>query len=110
MVSFPFYCPTEHSGVKSQRKQDFTLFVCGSTFTGLSHLGLFCQLFSDLEQDGFSKNPFFHGIIAEVPEQHRTKEGENNWSLMAELIQFCQGGEEEGRFEGVLSPLKCLDH
>ncbi|XP_046905019.1 diamine acetyltransferase 1-like isoform X1 [Hypomesus transpacificus] len=29
----------------------------------------------DLEQDGFSKNPFFHGIIAEVPEQHRTKEG-----------------------------------
>lgn len=30
----------------------------------------------DLEQDGFSKNPFFHGIIAEVPEQHKTKEGE----------------------------------
>ncbi|XP_044197293.1 thialysine N-epsilon-acetyltransferase-like [Thunnus albacares] len=29
----------------------------------------------DVEQDGFSKNPFFHGIIAEVPEQHRTKEG-----------------------------------
>ncbi|XP_062301014.1 thialysine N-epsilon-acetyltransferase [Scomber scombrus] len=29
----------------------------------------------DLEQDGFSKNPFFHGIIAEVPEQHRTKDG-----------------------------------
>ncbi|XP_061565479.1 thialysine N-epsilon-acetyltransferase [Cololabis saira] len=29
----------------------------------------------DLEQDGFSKNPFFHGIIAEVPEQNRTKEG-----------------------------------
>uniref|UniRef100_A0A3P9D2F1 Spermidine/spermine N1-acetyltransferase family member 2 n=1 Tax=Maylandia zebra TaxID=106582 RepID=A0A3P9D2F1_9CICH len=29
----------------------------------------------DLEQDGFSKNPFFHGIIAEVPEQHKTKEG-----------------------------------
>ncbi|XP_070711016.1 thialysine N-epsilon-acetyltransferase [Pempheris klunzingeri] len=29
----------------------------------------------DLEQDGFSKNPFFHGIIAEVPEQHRTQEG-----------------------------------
>ncbi|XP_014852949.1 PREDICTED: diamine acetyltransferase 2 isoform X2 [Poecilia mexicana] len=29
----------------------------------------------DLEQDGFSKNPFFHGIVAEVPEQHRTKEG-----------------------------------
>uniref|UniRef100_A0AAZ1XW46 N-acetyltransferase domain-containing protein n=1 Tax=Oreochromis aureus TaxID=47969 RepID=A0AAZ1XW46_OREAU len=30
---------------------------------------------ADLEQDGFSKNPFFHGIIAEVPEQHKTKEG-----------------------------------
>uniref|UniRef100_A0A674C1Y7 Spermidine/spermine N1-acetyltransferase family member 2a, tandem duplicate 2 n=1 Tax=Salmo trutta TaxID=8032 RepID=A0A674C1Y7_SALTR len=29
----------------------------------------------DLEQDGFIKNPFFHGIVAEVPEQHRTKEG-----------------------------------
>ncbi|XP_062301018.1 diamine acetyltransferase 1-like [Scomber scombrus] len=29
----------------------------------------------DLEQDGFSKNPFFHGIIAEVPEKHKTKEG-----------------------------------
>ncbi|XP_026208156.1 diamine acetyltransferase 2 [Anabas testudineus] len=29
----------------------------------------------DLEQDGFSKNPFFHGIIAEVPEQHKSKEG-----------------------------------
>ncbi|KAM6959672.1 diamine acetyltransferase 1-like [Tautogolabrus adspersus] len=29
----------------------------------------------DLEQDGFSKNPSFHGIIAEVPEQHRTKDG-----------------------------------
>lgn len=32
-------------------------------------------LCADLEQDGFSKNPFFHGIIAEVPEQHKTKEG-----------------------------------
>nr|XP_020467047.1 diamine acetyltransferase 2-like [Monopterus albus] len=29
----------------------------------------------DLEQDGFSKNPFFHGIIAEVAEQHRTQDG-----------------------------------
>lgn len=29
----------------------------------------------DLEQDGFSKNPFFHGIVAEVPEQHKAKEG-----------------------------------
>ncbi|CAL8377746.1 unnamed protein product [Boreogadus saida] len=29
----------------------------------------------DLEQDGFSKNPFFHGIVAEVPEAQRTKDG-----------------------------------
>ncbi|XP_029382252.1 diamine acetyltransferase 2 isoform X1 [Echeneis naucrates] len=29
----------------------------------------------DLEQDGFSKNPFFHGIIAEVPEQQKSKDG-----------------------------------
>ncbi|MCI4377380.1 hypothetical protein PGIGA_G00202910 [Pangasianodon gigas] len=29
----------------------------------------------DLEQDGYSKNPFFHAIIAEVPEQHKTKDG-----------------------------------
>ncbi|CAB1458171.1 unnamed protein product [Pleuronectes platessa] len=29
----------------------------------------------DLEQDGFSKNPFFHGIVAEVPEQQKTTEG-----------------------------------
>lgn len=35
------------------------------------------NFFSDLEQDGFSKNPFFHGIIAEVPEQHKTKEGDH---------------------------------
>uniref|UniRef100_A0A3Q4IGB7 Diamine acetyltransferase 2-like n=1 Tax=Neolamprologus brichardi TaxID=32507 RepID=A0A3Q4IGB7_NEOBR len=30
----------------------------------------------DLEQNGFTNNPFFHVIIAEVPEQHRTKEGQ----------------------------------
>ncbi|KAF0029164.1 hypothetical protein F2P81_018269 [Scophthalmus maximus] len=29
----------------------------------------------DLEQDGFSTKPFFHGIVAEVPEQHKAKEG-----------------------------------
>lgn len=41
-----------------------------------------CFLFAELEQDGFSKNPFFHGIIAEVPEQHKSKEGEVKPSLM----------------------------
>lgn len=34
------------------------------------------DLFADLEQDGFSKNPFFHAIVAEVPEEHKTKDGE----------------------------------
>ncbi|XP_056317195.1 thialysine N-epsilon-acetyltransferase-like [Danio aesculapii] len=29
----------------------------------------------DLEQDGFSKNPFFHGIIAEVPEHLKSSQG-----------------------------------
>ncbi|XP_036968494.1 thialysine N-epsilon-acetyltransferase-like isoform X3 [Acanthopagrus latus] len=29
----------------------------------------------DLERDGFSENPFYHCVIAEVPEQHRTKGG-----------------------------------
>ncbi|XP_047657630.1 thialysine N-epsilon-acetyltransferase-like [Tachysurus fulvidraco] len=29
----------------------------------------------DLEQDGFSKNPFFHALIAEIPEQNKTKDG-----------------------------------
>ncbi|XP_055053912.2 thialysine N-epsilon-acetyltransferase [Misgurnus anguillicaudatus] len=29
----------------------------------------------DLEQDGFSKNPFFQGIIAEVPERLKSKTG-----------------------------------
>lgn len=29
----------------------------------------------DLEQDGFIKNPFFHGIVAEVPEDQKTKDG-----------------------------------
>lgn len=31
---------------------------------------------ADLEQDGFCKNPFFHAIVAEVPEHLKTKEGE----------------------------------
>ncbi|XP_061922860.1 thialysine N-epsilon-acetyltransferase isoform X1 [Entelurus aequoreus] len=33
----------------------------------------FCDL--DLEQDGFSKNPFFQCLIAEVPQQHKSKDG-----------------------------------
>ncbi|KAF7706332.1 hypothetical protein HF521_019586 [Silurus meridionalis] len=30
---------------------------------------------TDLEQDGFSKNSFFHALIAEVPEENKTKDG-----------------------------------
>uniref|UniRef100_A0A672J456 N-acetyltransferase domain-containing protein n=1 Tax=Salarias fasciatus TaxID=181472 RepID=A0A672J456_SALFA len=29
----------------------------------------------DLEQDGFSKKPFFHVIVAEVPESHKSSGG-----------------------------------
>ncbi|KAJ8008337.1 hypothetical protein DPEC_G00103780 [Dallia pectoralis] len=29
----------------------------------------------DLEKDGFIKNPFFHGVVVEVPDEHRSKEG-----------------------------------
>lgn len=36
------------------------------------------NFFSDLEQDGFFNNPLFHGIITEVPEQHKTKESEGD--------------------------------
>ncbi|XP_068164471.1 diamine acetyltransferase 1-like [Antennarius striatus] len=30
---------------------------------------------TDLEQDGFRENPRFHAFIAEVPEQHKSKDG-----------------------------------
>uniref|UniRef100_A0A8C3AAT0 Spermidine/spermine N1-acetyltransferase family member 2a, tandem duplicate 2 n=1 Tax=Cyclopterus lumpus TaxID=8103 RepID=A0A8C3AAT0_CYCLU len=43
----------------------------------------------DLEQDGFSKNPFFHGIVAEVPEQHKTKDGKGiGKALMSKVAQL----------------------
>uniref|UniRef100_A0A3Q3IP94 N-acetyltransferase domain-containing protein n=1 Tax=Monopterus albus TaxID=43700 RepID=A0A3Q3IP94_MONAL len=43
----------------------------------------------DLEQDGFSKNPFFHGIIAEVAEQHRTQDGKGiGKALMSKVAQL----------------------
>uniref|UniRef100_A0A3B4FY98 Spermidine/spermine N1-acetyltransferase family member 2 n=1 Tax=Pundamilia nyererei TaxID=303518 RepID=A0A3B4FY98_9CICH len=49
---------------------------------------LFCFCLND-SQDGFSKNPFFHGIIAEVPEQHRTKEGKGvGKALMSKVAQL----------------------
>ncbi|XP_030286718.1 diamine acetyltransferase 2-like isoform X2 [Sparus aurata] len=43
----------------------------------------------DLERDGFSENPFFHCIIAEVPEQHKTKEGKGiGRALMSKVAQL----------------------
>ncbi|XP_029382253.1 diamine acetyltransferase 2 isoform X2 [Echeneis naucrates] len=43
----------------------------------------------DLEQDGFSKNPFFHGIIAEVPEQQKSKDGKGiGKALMSKVAQL----------------------
>ncbi|CAG5929170.1 unnamed protein product, partial [Menidia menidia] len=44
------------------------------------------RLFSDLEQDGFCKNPFFHGIVAEVPEKLRSKDG-GSWSGRAVYME-----------------------
>ncbi|XP_068164310.1 diamine acetyltransferase 1-like [Antennarius striatus] len=34
-----------------------------------------CVTQTDLEQDGFRENPCFHFFIAEVPEQHKSKDG-----------------------------------
>ncbi|KAK7928998.1 hypothetical protein WMY93_005393 [Mugilogobius chulae] len=39
----------------------------------------------DLEQNGFCANPLFNVIIAEVPEQHKTKEG---YTKVAYLLYF----------------------
>uniref|UniRef100_A0A8C6NX28 Spermidine/spermine N1-acetyltransferase family member 2 n=1 Tax=Nothobranchius furzeri TaxID=105023 RepID=A0A8C6NX28_NOTFU len=46
----------------------------------------------NLEQDGFSKNPFFHGIVAEVSDQHRTKDGKGiGKALMSKVAQVTAG-------------------
>ncbi|KAK7176987.1 hypothetical protein R3I93_001052 [Phoxinus phoxinus] len=44
---------------------------CGLFGAGTNHT----TFTVDLEQDGFSKNPFFHGIIAEVPEHFKSRDG-----------------------------------
>lgn len=43
---------------------------------------------TDLEQDGFCKNPFFNGIIAEVPEHLKTKEGEGKLCCQSGFVSF----------------------
>ncbi|XP_028330054.1 diamine acetyltransferase 2 [Gouania willdenowi] len=42
----------------------------------------------DLEQDGFSKNPFFHGIIAELPEPQRTKDGHTKFGYALYFFSY----------------------
>lgn len=49
------------------------LFLCSC----MRLIKLWLSFTPDLEQDGFSKNPCFHAVIAEVPEQHKSKDGEN---------------------------------
>ncbi|KAI7814061.1 putative diamine acetyltransferase 2-like [Triplophysa rosa] len=48
----------------------------------------------DLEQDGFSKNPFFHGIIAEVPEHLKSKDGHPK---IGYSLYFCTYSSWKGR-------------
>lgn len=50
----------------------------------LSHMLIFFH--TDLEQDGFCKNPFFHGIIAEVPEHLKSKEGEKEKCFLEHVL------------------------
>lgn len=33
------------------------------------------SLLSELERDGFCQNPFFECLVAEVPEEHKSREG-----------------------------------
>lgn len=35
---------------------------------------LYCLLI-ELDRDGFCQNPFFECLVAEVPEEHKTREG-----------------------------------
>ncbi|XP_018581654.1 diamine acetyltransferase 1-like isoform X2 [Scleropages formosus] len=48
----------------------------------------------ELERDGFSQNPFFHCLVAEVPPQHRTKEG---YTLVGYALYFYTYSTWEGR-------------
>ncbi|XP_068164911.1 diamine acetyltransferase 1-like [Antennarius striatus] len=42
----------------------------------------------NLEQDGFRENPFFHAFIAEVPEQHKSKDGYTKIGLAFYIFSY----------------------
>uniref|UniRef100_A0A667Z535 Spermidine/spermine N1-acetyltransferase family member 2b n=1 Tax=Myripristis murdjan TaxID=586833 RepID=A0A667Z535_9TELE len=43
----------------------------------------------ELERDGFSSNPFFQCLVAEVPEENKSKEGQGiGKSLMSKVAQL----------------------
>uniref|UniRef100_A0A667Z9M4 Spermidine/spermine N1-acetyltransferase family member 2b n=1 Tax=Myripristis murdjan TaxID=586833 RepID=A0A667Z9M4_9TELE len=44
--------------------------------------------YKELERDGFSSNPFFQCLVAEVPEENKSKEGQGiGKSLMSKVAQ-----------------------
>uniref|UniRef100_A0A8D3DRR4 Uncharacterized protein n=1 Tax=Scophthalmus maximus TaxID=52904 RepID=A0A8D3DRR4_SCOMX len=57
---------------------------------------VFSHKHADLEQDGFSTKPFFHGIVAEVPEQHKAKEGEGGPSVTQFFLQHSRMSPARG--------------
>lgn len=45
------------------------------TLNGKTWKKLFVFFLLALERDGFCQNPFFECLVAEVPEEHKSKEG-----------------------------------
>lgn len=47
-------------------------------------------MFVELERDGFYQNPFFQCLVAEVSQEHQTKEGKEMCSLCSPSNDGCQ--------------------